>query len=242
MSWQPFSLHFRQQYEGGYRYLDRCGQFMLAAVDALNFIPSETKPTGAKMEIPEHSFTANVDTAELIATQNMPESSHFFMETCIGLAELTEEHFKPSRIVKNGFAAKFFWPIPNADTLLATSLKFGSDHESELGVKLGLIPTHKRINSSFKSGSMELEVALFPTTLENVTTSRQMAGFRTTSVIKRRSERFNQAADRIKLAPTHALLLSVDLMEDDPPENSLAQHFKQMELYADTLKKEYSVR
>lgn len=39
MSWQTLSLHFKQQYDGAFRYLDRCGEFMLAAVDEMNFLP-----------------------------------------------------------------------------------------------------------------------------------------------------------------------------------------------------------
>ena len=61
MTWQTFSLHFKQTYEGGYRYLDRCGEFMIEAVERLDFIPGDIKPTGAKLEIPEKGIVANVD-------------------------------------------------------------------------------------------------------------------------------------------------------------------------------------
>jgi hypothetical protein len=53
MPWKTLSLHFKQTYDGGYRYLDKCGEFMLAAAEALNVIPGDIKPSGAKMEIPE---------------------------------------------------------------------------------------------------------------------------------------------------------------------------------------------
>jgi hypothetical protein len=64
MAWETLSLHFKQQYDGAYRYLDRCGEFMLAAVEKMDFMPGDTKPEGAKLEIPENGFSAAVDTLE----------------------------------------------------------------------------------------------------------------------------------------------------------------------------------
>ena len=52
MTWQTFSLHFKQTYEGGYRYLDRCGEFISEAVERLDFIPEDAKPTAAKLRTP----------------------------------------------------------------------------------------------------------------------------------------------------------------------------------------------
>jgi len=134
MSWQTLSLHFKQQYDGAYRYLDRCGEFMLAAVDKMDFLPGDTKPTGAKLEIPERGLSATVDTFELVAVQEMPGADHeFFLKTCLGLVELVNEQFQPRRVIRNGFACKSYWPITNADTVLATSLTFGGNAHAELG-------------------------------------------------------------------------------------------------------------
>ena len=57
MSWQTLSFHFKQQYDGAFRYLDRCGEFMLAAVEQMNFLPGDPKPIGAKLEIPERGLS-----------------------------------------------------------------------------------------------------------------------------------------------------------------------------------------
>jgi len=95
---------------GAFRYLDRCGEFMLAAVEQMNFLPGDAKPTGAKLEIPELGLTAAVDTLELVAAQEMPGSDdEFFLKTCVGLAALVNEHFQPTSIIRNGFACKSYW-------------------------------------------------------------------------------------------------------------------------------------
>lgn len=98
MSWQSFSLHFRQHYEGGYRYLDKCGEFMLTAVEDCNFIAGEIKPTGAKIEMPERSLVATVDTQELTVRQDLPDDKDdFFFHRCEELVALVQTHFKPTR-------------------------------------------------------------------------------------------------------------------------------------------------
>src|SRR5437899_3145583 len=99
MTWQTLSLHFKQTFEGGFRYFDRCGEFMLEAVERLNCIPGEIKPTGAKLEIPEHGLTAIVDATELAAAQEIPgDDAGFFLKTCMELATLSHKHFAPRRV------------------------------------------------------------------------------------------------------------------------------------------------
>ncbi len=64
----------------------------------------------------------------------------FFLKTCVELASLVNEHFQPKRVIRNGFAcSKSFWPISNADHLLAISLKFGGNAHSELGKQSGMV-------------------------------------------------------------------------------------------------------
>jgi len=89
MAWQTLSLHFKQTYEGGYRYLDKCGEFMIAASDKLKFIPGDAKPTGAKMEIPEYGVNMACDANSLAVSQELPpEDDEFFVGVCSGSVEL----------------------------------------------------------------------------------------------------------------------------------------------------------
>ncbi len=85
MTWQPLSLHFKQTYDGAYRYLDRCGEFILAAVEKMNFMPGDPKPTGAKLDIPEHGLTATIDCLELAVVQELPDDKgEFFFKNIFG--------------------------------------------------------------------------------------------------------------------------------------------------------------
>ena len=243
MSWNTLSLHFKQQYEGAFRYLDRCGEFMLAAVEELDLLPGETKPTGAKLERPESGLTVTVDTLELVATQELPgEDARAFPEICITLAGLVKTHFQPKGVIRNGFACKSYWPIVDVDALLSASLRYGGTAHLDLGKQLGLVPAHKRLDLSFSSGSMELHVMLHPVTFEKVSINRHQPGFNASSGQKRRAQRLNASADRFSRPLSHALVLETDLMEVDPPSNSLDQHFCEMKRYAETLRKYFDFK
>ena len=243
MSWQTLSLHFKQQYDGAFRYLDRCGEFMLAAIDEMNFLPGDPKPTGAKLEIPERGLTAGVDTLELAAAQEMPgNDGEFFLETCVGLASLVERHFQPKRITRNGFACKSFWPISNPDTLLQTSLQFGGDAHSELAKKLGMVPAHKRLDFNFTSGSMDSHVLLHPVTFEKVSVNRHNPSFRASTTQKEKVERLNKFTERFNIPLSHALMLEIDLVEIDPPQRSLEQHFKELNQHTEALREQFTIR
>ena len=72
MNWQPYTLRFRKTFDEGYRYLDRCGEFMIAASRELKFLTSDVNPSGARLVIPEEGIQASVDAHALELRQEIP--------------------------------------------------------------------------------------------------------------------------------------------------------------------------
>jgi hypothetical protein len=127
MAWKTLSLHFQQTFEGGYRYLDNCGEFLLAAEEKLNFLTNEATPTGAKLEIPEHGVHAGCDSASLTVVQELPIEAEagYFLRLCEGLAGLVAEHFRPKGVFRNGMLWKSYKPYADIPSVLAASLAVG---------------------------------------------------------------------------------------------------------------------
>lgn len=242
MSWRTFSLAFRQKYEGGYRYLDRCGEFMLEAERELNFMPGEIKPAGAKMEMPERGIKSSVDAAEIFVLQELPgEGDADFLSICMNLCELANKHFQPSRIASNGFALRTFWPLQTADAALAASLHPADEAQLQLGKLLGMVPRDKRLDLNFTSGSMLFHVILEAITFEKIAVSRHNPSFSASTAQKERIAKLNKLAERFSVHLSHALMLDIDLIEADPPQDSLKPHFEQLSRYAASLKKHFSL-
>jgi hypothetical protein len=244
MAWQTLSLHFKQTYEAGYRYFDKCGEFMVAAADKLNFIPGEIKPTGAKMEIPEYGVNASCDANSLSISQELPpDDATYFLNLCKEAVALVATHIQPKSIVKNGFAVKTYWAFSNVQDMLAASLKVGGDYHKEAGKILGMIPDHKRLDYTFASGSKGLHVVVQPVSFERVNLTKQNAGFQASKIEKNRIDRRNKFADRIvNVSLSHAIILELDLTEDDPPEGVLLdKHFAELKQQSDKLRKQFII-
>ena len=242
--WETLSVHFKQTYEGGYRYLDRCGEFMIAAEERMQFIPGDIKPTGAKLEIPEHGVNATCDANIMAASQELSVGDgSYFLGICKGLTQLSAELFQPKSIVKNGFAWKSYWPFSNVRDMLANSLKFGGEFEMILGKMIGMIPDHKKLDYMFNSGSKELHLMVQPVTFEKVNVTKQTPGFRANRTEKGRIDRLNRFAQNVTGGLSHALLLEVDLMENDPPvAASLDGHFSELKQKNEILRKHFQLK
>jgi hypothetical protein len=242
MSWHTFSLHFKQTYEGGYRYLDKCGEFMIEAVGRLDLIPGDIKPTGAKLEIPEKGIVANVDSQDLIVRQDLPEDDGtLFFETAQQLAGLAAKHFSPKRIQKNGFANKLYWRMPSSEAALKASLALGDKFHLDLAKLVGMVPTRKGWDCHFTSGSTDFHVAVQPVTFEQVTLHKHTADFQASPQQRRRVERLNLNTQRFQGDFSHALMLELDLLEFDPPEQSLPKHFADLQQKSTLLAKQFQI-
>jgi hypothetical protein len=242
VGWQPFSNHFRQTYEQGYRYLDSCGEFMVRAVSELEFIPGDVQVTGAKLEKPEVGITAAVDTNGLVVTQEQPGSSaDEFFRTCESLAGLAMELFRPPRIWSNGFAQKTYWTFGSPDAALKASLALAGNWQSELSKKFEMSASHKRLDCHFRSGSYEFRITIQPVTFERVAITRLNPPFRASPEQRQRIDRLNKRADRIKPVAAHALMMDLDLIEYEPPQSALRKHFDQLLQLAKTADKLFQI-
>jgi hypothetical protein len=240
MAWKPLSLHFRQTYEGGYRYLDKCGEFMVAATQKLNFIAGDIKPTGAKLEIPEKGLTANCDSNDLTLFQVLPSDDYgYFVKLCAETATLALAHFQPLNIVRNGFAVKEFWAFSSAKEMYTASLNLNGAFQNQIGKVIGMVPDQDKLDYMFTSGSKDLHVTLQPVTFERTYMSKYNAGAQATKDVKSRIERRNEFAERVNksFVVSHALVLELDLTENNPPEGiSLDKHFAELKQKSDLVK------
>jgi hypothetical protein len=229
VSWQPFSFHFKQVYEEGFRYLDKCGEFMVHAVEDMGFLPGETQVTGAKVEKPELGIKAAVDSADLVVSQEQPDTGEDFFEACASLSALAIELFRPKAVWSNGFAYKTYWAFSSPEAALKASLALGENYQEELAKSFGMVPSHRHLDYFFAAGSSELQINIQPVTFERVAVARFNPDFRSSPQRKEQIKRLNKRADRIKGGVAHALMLQLDIVEHEPPPPpGIRKHFDQL--------------
>jgi hypothetical protein len=243
MAWDLFSLHFKQVFDGGYRYLDRCGDFMLAAEQDLGFLPDDIKPIGAKMSIPEEGISASLDARELSVSQELcTDDRKSFFSNCNHLAKLYRDLFTPRSVESNGVASKSMWQLDTAGEALKTSLKIGDVLHDELSKLIEMPALQNKLDFRFTAGSYDLRVLLQPVTFQNITLQKHNIGPRLTESQKRRIERLNKRSEKVNFSLAHALMLELDLIEYNPPQDSLQRHFEELEKKEDVLRKRFEVK
>jgi CO/xanthine dehydrogenase Mo-binding subunit len=207
---------------------------MVHASETLDLIPSEAKPTGATLELPEHGIKIAVDSNELIASQEQAEGTdEIFIDMCEAVRALVHEHFSPKRVSSTWCGMKKYWGFGSPQAALKASLQTGTNAQDELARKFNMPPSHKRLDYSFASGSFEFHVVLEPVTFERVAIARLNAGFRATPEEKRRVERLNQKAQKAEAGKSrsgHAIMMDMNLVESDPPsDGSVRRNFDELQ-------------
>jgi hypothetical protein len=232
MAWQPFNLHFRQIFDGGYRYLDRTGDFMVAAENEHNLVPGDMQVTGAKLEKPEDSIFIAVDSKEIKVRQDFPgDGGKKFLETTLVVVQLVQKFFAPLSVRSNGFASDLYWPLPTAEKALAASVNVGGNFHLELGKMLEMVPIENDVNCLFQSGSKELRVHIHPVSVQATTIQRLAPGLRDSKKQKERIARMNQKAARLPGDLQQGLMLTLDLQHKEPPPDDLKEHFAELRVY-----------
>lgn len=235
MQVRRYSLTFKQNFLGGYRYLDRCGEFLLRAEDEMGMIPSgDQSPSGGKMEHPESGLKLEFNTTFFRLTQDEPKKESVFTDYVTYFSSLYSALFTPRSIERNGVALQSFIHFDDLAVAERESLVGGSIEEIVSVAKaVGMVPAARNREYHFKSGSRHLTIKTFPATFEKVQSVLKNSAGRATAKRQEVVARQNIVAKRVmEQTLKHALFFDFDLIEDNPPEDGVSS------LIAELLEKE----
>jgi len=98
--WTVWQFQFDQVFDGAYRYLDRCDEFMSIVREKHGFMPTSVNPNGCDMESPEFGLRLHVATNNLVLTCVNPakrdaftEAADFCGAAAVGLFEPFSIHY-----------------------------------------------------------------------------------------------------------------------------------------------------
>ena len=224
----PFRCHalfFKQDFTGGYRYLDRCGEFLARAEQEKGMMPSgDQTPSGGILEKPETGLKLEVNTLMMRLTHEFPEAvgEAEFLGHAEYFSHLYYELFAPSSVERNGVAVQYYLPFEKIDEAERESLKGDVEGLEALGRSLGMTPESRTRDYRFLSGSRNLRVRTHPATFERVQGILKNAASRATTRQRKIVERQNYGVNRIlEQSLKHALFVDLDLTEDNPPERGI---------------------
>jgi hypothetical protein len=225
MPFRRHALFFKQDYVGGYRYLDRCGEFLARAEQEKGMMPGgDQTPSGGILENAEAGLKLEVNTLMLRLTHEFPEAGGeaIFLEHAEYFSQLYHELFTPRAVERNGVAVQCYLPFDNIEFAERESLQGDAGGLAALGQSLGMIPESRTRDYRLVLGSKHLRVKSHPATFERVQGILKNAVSRTTSRQRQAIERQNSGVKRVlEQSLKHALFVDLDLTEDNPPERGI---------------------
>ncbi|HEY5741609.1 MAG TPA: hypothetical protein VIS99_03630 [Terrimicrobiaceae bacterium] len=230
MSWVDFSRRYHLKLEGGYRYLDSCGAFMIEAEESLDLIPSEdTKPTGARMEKPEQGVIVTLDASQINVQEEMSGSGdEAFVSLALTVGDLALRHVEPRSVAARTFRLSSFLPADTVEQAMSYTVEVNKARLTEWADRIGMSPSHQKLDYVFSSGSLDVNVVLSVTTFENITVQRLATRPRASKWQQKRAERFNLRADNLHVPAHHVVMLEVGISEFDPPSEGGKALFEQL--------------
>jgi hypothetical protein len=232
MPFSRFAFFFKQDFAGGYRFLDHCGEFLSRAEEEMGMIPAgEQTPSGGNMEKPEIGLKLEFNTVMLRLTHEMPAEGDetMLIEHAEYFSNLYQALFAPKAVERNGVALQCYRPF--ADVVLAEreSLLGAPEGMEALALSLGMVPAARTREYRFAAGSKNLRVKTHPATFERVQAALKNAGSRATPRQRSTIERQNIGVQRtLEQTLRHALFVDLDLTEELPPENGIRPLVEEM--------------
>jgi hypothetical protein len=236
--WKLLDYTVKYTYLAGYRYLDRCGEFMVRADRDFGFVPKENAtPTGASLICPEKQMECNLNGDFLQVIQHHPKPDNKEIRSVSAeFAELAWDLIQPEAISLFGCAVNSFLPYPTEEAALKASLSLpGAD-----GIDLDMPACETELKRRFRAGSRDLAIHVRPVSLRQQETAAQLPRFDSTRAQRERLERLNRA-NRLSGGSFAAfgIYLSVDLREYEPGEIDLANQFRDLLRYQTELEKRF---
>jgi len=217
MYWRPYGLYFKSSFGNGYRYLDRCGEFLLAA-EAVGFMPGEATPTGGQLTLPEINLQVQLNSRELNVQQELVPNIGNFTESCEHLSKLAEKFFGPLDIQSFSFTGKWFHPSATEEEAKHATLFWKQKPQDELAKLLDMVPDALRVDYNFSSGKSDLHVAIYPIAFATVTKQHAGRGFLATRDFRKRVSRSEAAKfDNPAESSSYGLMMDAQFIELDPP-------------------------
>jgi hypothetical protein len=215
---EEYQLQFDQVYDGAYRYLDRCGEFMAKVQQAAGFTPLSATPNNCTMEVVEQGLQlrGSIEMMVLVCTQ--PENAAEWIRSAEYCSKQAIELFEPRSIVYNQIISRSIWRTKSLEDSYRLSLAVPK--ESLLGRFADLLqmtPLNQECFFSFQSGTHKAHVRVQPISITIAVAERKLplpgASKRFSEYLLKKEKSLQSNPQQ----PAYGLGLEVTVVENDPP-------------------------
>jgi hypothetical protein len=209
-------IQFEQVFDGGYRYLDRCGEFMETVRKELNFMHVSVNPAGCDMESTDSSIRLQASIDHVLVTSTEPNRGPALVKvadfSCITAARL----FQPFNVEHNRVTLSSVITTNTLEESFGLSVSLFPSLSAELSGFLDLPPLNQDLNVAFESGSHRVHVHLYPVAVDVTSQERRLPALGYPKAQGQHLLRKAKKLEQTALRPTYALNLEISVVESDP--------------------------
>jgi hypothetical protein len=163
--WEEWQIQFEEVYDGAYRYVDRCGEFMSAAREKFGFMPNAINPSGCDMEAPDYGLHLRASSENLIILCSNPAHRAEFIEASVYCSKKANELFEPFSVHHDRFISRQCKFPKTSEESFKMSLECISHDINAFAKVLSMTPFVQDRAFTFQSGSQQIYVKLNPIAL-----------------------------------------------------------------------------
>jgi len=215
---EEYQIQFDQVYDGAYRYLDRCGEFMAKVREAMGFTPLSANPNNCTMEEPDKGLQlrGSVDMLVLVCTQ--PAEAESLIKAAEFCSRQAIDLFEPLSIVHNQLISRSIWRTNSLEESYKLSLEIPKETSlAHFADTLQMTPLNQDCSFSFHSGTHRVCVRLQPISINVTVAERKLPQPGVSKAIQEYLLNKERNLQNNPPRPGYGFGIDVTVVESDPP-------------------------
>ena len=160
--WDEWQLQFEQVYDGAYRYLDRCGEFIAWIRQELGFMPAVANPMVCDMDQPDLGLKLLASSEALSLTSWKPSDSKNFILAGEAASQKAVELFQPFSVHQNRVTSRSCSFTRTLAESYELSIGFLNKDGAELADMIEMTPLQHETAWTFQSGTRQVALKMLP--------------------------------------------------------------------------------
>jgi hypothetical protein len=171
-TFQDLQIQFEQRFDGGYRFFDKCGEFVSALREELGFMLLNVNLTGCDLESPDTSLRLRASADQLFVVSTEPEKQNEFVRVADFASKTAIELFSPFVVEYNQLSLSSLQQAPSLQASFSRSINLLPTPIQDLSRELNLPALNQDFTLSFESGTLRVHVRMQPA-VRNVSVSER---------------------------------------------------------------------
>jgi hypothetical protein len=223
--WDEWQLQFEQIYDGAYRYIDRCGEFIASVRQELGFMPSGVNPMVCDMDHPDLGLKLQASSENLTLTSWKPSDSEDFILAGEAACRKAVELFQPFSVHQNRLTSRSCWFTRTLAESHELSIGFLNRDGAEVAEMIGMTPANHETAWTFQSGTRQVALKMTPIALNVTVGERRLPAPVTPKSVATFLEKKERQLQTMR-PPSYGLSLEISLIELQPIRSfSLREYF-----------------